>query len=140
MTGKAMGNHGPAYAKNALAGSGTNNLPDLSIGWNQVMGKTGDYVVLPASNIHGRDLVHRGYFFQGDGEANFTVEFTLANAGLAKDPAAQNVVPWVAAPTGALTNLTGSAITDNAIYWYQGAFAAVKITFTAAGNVWIVTR
>jgi hypothetical protein len=139
MTGKVLGNHGP-YVQHGISGSGTRNVPDLSIGWNQVMGKVGDYVVLAASEVHGRDLVHRGYFFQGDGHAGFTVEFTMSNSGEAKNPSGQSAVPWAAAPTGALTNLTGSAITDDNIYWYQGAFAAVKITFTAPGIMWIVAR
>jgi hypothetical protein len=137
MTAKILGNHGP-YVQNGVGGSGTRNVPDLSIGWIQIMGKSGDYAVVAASEVHGRDLVHRGYMIQGDGNANFTVEITLSNSGEAKNPNAQAEVPWVVPPSE-LTNITG-AITSNAMYYYQGAFAALKITFSAPGIVWLVAR
>src|SRR6185437_7058355 len=120
MGAKVLGNHGP-YFMNGITGSGTRNIADGSIGWNQIMGKAGDWVVLGASEIHSRDQVQRGYFFQGDGNAAATIEMTLANEGTAKDPTMQSVVPWVSASTlgATMTNVPASLSGTN-IYWHLG--------------------
>lgn len=145
MAAKIIGNHG-SYLMHGLSGVGTENVADPSIGWVAVSGRAGDYIVLSAADIHGVITsagVQRGYFFQGDGSATGTVKFTLANAGWAKstDPAIQAQVAWADPPT-APTALTSPAIsiTGDTIFWYAGAFSALKVTFTAPGIVFIVAR
>lgn len=129
MTAKAVGNRG-AYI-NGPRGVGANYYPDGSIGQVTVVGKTGDVAYFSASEIHSLDKVHRGYFFQS--KAGATVEFTLANLGLAKNPKpeVQSTVPW----SGSIT-----VANDGTIISYLDAFSCLKVTFTGDGELYIVAR
>lgn len=128
---KMLGNRGSYLT--GVGGIGASTYPDGSIGWVGIVGKAGEIIYLGASEVHSLDKVQVGYFFQSPAGAK--IDFTLANIGLAKnpDPAVQVGVPWgntLTVPAGATIVTTPTPL----------AFAAIRVTFTGDGELYIVTR
>ena len=139
MAAKVVGNHGP-YIMNGMGGVGKTNTPDPSIGWVAVTGLSGDVAVLSASDIHGNIAtsgIQSGYFFQSDGNSGAaTIEFTLSNQALAKDPQAAALPIWD-------TTNTVTVAANPTIHGMPAAvqaFVALKVTFTSAGIIFIMAR
>lgn len=126
---KVVGNRG--HYLNGVSGVGKAVLPDGTIGWNAVVGKSGDVAYLAAASVHSNDRVQQGYYFQSG--AGATVDFTLANANMATDasPGAQDNVQW--ANTLTVAN-------DGTIVKAEVCFTAIRITFTGDGEVYVLAR
>lgn len=134
MTVKSIGNRGAYYSGsgNFPQGNGIRNVSDLSIATMSLTGALNDVVYIPANMLTVGGKLYQGYAFQSD--CGCTVEYTLQNAGLAcsTDPNVQATVKWA----NSLTVPNTAVITASTV----NIFSAIKITFTAAGNVYIVGR
>jgi len=130
MVAKVQGNRG-ATSLGGSKGIGITQAPDGSIGWVGVTGSAaGDVAYLRAVDCTSLDKVQQGYFFQATGGA--TIDFTLVNGERATnpDPTVQANVPWANTLTLATTAITKSPV----------AFAAIRVTFTGPGEVYVVAR
>lgn len=130
MAAKTYGNHGPLY-RGGPQGVGKENVPDYSISWMSVTGKSGDVYYVTAGQATSGGTLEQGYSFQSDCGA--TVDFTLANAALALSPKPENQaqVKWA-------NTITVAA--DGTILPSSLVFACARITFTGDGTVYIVAR
>jgi hypothetical protein len=131
MVAKVHGNTG-ATNYGGSRGIGQASIPDGTIGWVGVTGNAiGDVAYLKAADCTSMDRVQQGYFFQCTG-GGATVDFTLAPEAQATnpDPAVQAMVPW----SNTLT------FTTTAIQKSPVAFSAIRVTFTAPGAVFCVSR
>jgi hypothetical protein len=129
MAAKVTGNRGGTNYGGA-AGVGQRATPDGSIGQVTISGKAGDVAYLRAVDVTSLDKVQQGWFFQSVSGA--TVDFTCAEGAWATnpDPEVQAVVPWA----NALTLSAGTI--EKALV----AFSAIRVTLTAAGEVYCVCR
>jgi hypothetical protein len=130
MTAKVISNRGYSNFGGGSQGIGGNQAPDGSIGWVGIVGKVGDVAFLRAVDCTSLDKVQQGYFFQSTGSAN--IDFTLVNGERAinPDPQVQAIIPWANT-----LPLTTTAITKSLV-----AFAAIRITFVTACEVYCVAR
>jgi hypothetical protein len=136
MTAKVIGNRSAYYrSRQGADGIGGRNLPDGNISWVGIIGKSGDIVYLSASDVTANDKPYVGYAFQAIGGAH-KVEFSLVNIATSTDPdpdlqallTAQNA--WCDS-----TTVTPGTLTK---VFYP--FAALKITFAADGEFYVVAR
>jgi hypothetical protein len=130
MTAKMIGNRG-SYNRGGADGIGIRNLNDGLIGWVGVVGKAGDVMYLSAADCTSTNKVDQGYYFQAIG-GTVTVDHTLQNCGMStsKDPAVQAGVDWCnpldVVPGTILQSVLG--------------FSAIRITFAADGEFYVVAR
>lgn len=115
-------------SRGGSAGIGTQAQPN-GLGWVGMAGKAGDQIVIPLQDLTTSDI-NQGIFFQSSAAA--TLEFTLINVATAvtRDPDLKTSVLW----TTPLV-LVAKAITPCSLL-----FTAVRITFTAAGELYIGVR
>lgn len=129
MSITVLGNHSKAFLGRGMDGNGIQNIPQ-GMGWVAVSAsEAGDTHVVQLSSIIASNI-NQGIFFQS--EAGASVQFTLANPGMATDPdpLVQASVPW-----GNSTPIPVNTITKAPVI-----FSACKITFTAPGTVYIGVR
>lgn len=126
---KMIGNRAASY----IRGSGVNGIGTAAnfkaaLGWVGLTGKAGDVAYLNAGDCTTH--FDQGYFFQTTG--GVTLSFTLQDPAIAcnPDPVIQATVAWAEPLT-----LSPGTITQRA-----KAFAAIKVAFTAPGEVYIVSR
>lgn len=132
MTAKIISNRSAQNSRrNGPDGIGGRNLPDGNISWVGLVGKSGDVAYLSASDVTSNDKPYVGYAFQAVGGSH-TVEFTLQNVGTAlnPDPLTQSQISWCDSTTVAPGALTKAFF----------PFAAIKITFGADGEFYVVAR
>lgn len=127
---KILGNRAASY----IRGSGVNGIGagatfKAALGWIGLTGKVGDVAYLHAGDCTTH--FDQGYFFQTTGGA--TLAFTLQDPAIAcnPDPVIQASVAWV----DTLTLAPADGIVQRV-----KAFASLKVTFTVAGEVYIVSR
>lgn len=127
---KMLGNRAASYIK----GSGINGIGAAAtfkgaLGWIGLSGKAGDVAYLNAGDCTTH--FDQGYFFQTTGGA--ALSFTLQDPAIAcnPDPQIQATVAWV--------DLLTLAPADGIVQRVK-AFASLKVEFTAAGEVYIVSR
>ena len=130
MTAKLISNRS-AYFRNGADGIGGRNLPDGIISWVGVVAKAGDVLYLSAADCTTTNKVDQGYYFQSVG-GDVTVDHTLQNAAMAAnpDPAVQASVDWCNPLT-----VTPGTILQSAL-----GFSAIRITFSADGEFYVVAR
>ncbi len=130
MTVKLIGNRS-AYFRGGVGGIGGRNLPDGIVSWVGMVGKAGDILYLSAADCTATNKVDQGYYFQAIGSA-VTVDHTLQNPGLAcnEDPAVQAGVDWC----------NPLDVTPGTILQSTLGFSAIRITFAAAGEFYVVAR
>lgn len=130
MVAKVIGNRAASYIRGAGAnGAGFNNGFNGPLGWVMVSGIDGDLAFLSAASctLH----VDQGYFFQTTGGA--ILSFTLQDAAMATnpDPLIQDQVLW----SNPLTLTPELGIVQHVL-----GFAAIKVEFTAPGEVYLCSR
>jgi hypothetical protein len=130
MVAKVISNRS-GYFMNGAQGVGIENIADQTIAWSAIVGKTGDTYYLAHADLSPPGYPHLGYSFQSSGGA--TLNFTCAPRAAAcnPDPAVQAQVLWDA-------NVTVAA--GGAIVTHTQPFSAIKITFTADGELYCVGR
>jgi hypothetical protein len=133
MTAKVISNRSSYYnsRRGSPDGIGGRNLPDGNISWVGIVGKAGDIVYLSASDVTSNDKPYVGYAMQAVG-GSATVEFTLQNVATSTnpDPQTQAMISWCDSTTVAPGTLTK--------VFYP--FSALKITFGADGEFYVVAR
>lgn len=129
MTASARGNYGTASMGHGASGVGSAGNVPVGMGWLSVVGKAGDVFYGQLSSIVTGDI-NQGIFFQAP--AGATVEFTLAPISMvfSDSEAQRDTVPW-----GNSLTVPAGSITPAGLL-----FTAFKLTFTAAGEVYVVTR
>lgn len=133
MTAKLISNRSSYFnsRNGSPSGIGGRNLPDGNISWVGIVGKLGDVVYLSASDVTSNDKPYLGYAMQAVGGAH-TVEFTLQNVATSTnpDPETQAMISWCDSTTVTPGTLTKAFF----------PFAALKITFAANGEFYVVAR
>lgn len=132
MTIKVHGNYGPG-ARSHGGGIGGPNISQQSIGWVGVTASAaGDIAYIDSNTATGAVEPRLGYTFQST--VSVTLDFTLTNAAQAcsRDPnvISKLAVPWINATTVA----AGTA------YTLPHGFSALRATFSAPGELYIVAR
>lgn len=138
MAVKVISNRG-SYDRSGSLGIGGRVQPVL-VNWVGITSDAeGGIITLSAGDVTAhKDAVYQGYFFQALGSA-VKVEYSLGNPGTVCDP--RNIGEdqyWVNAQTvaaGPIVPAMLAADTPNPI-----GFAALRLTFTAACEFYIVAR
>jgi hypothetical protein len=144
MTAKVISNRSAYYnSRQGASGIGHANLPDGNIGWVGIVGKAGDVLYLNANDVTANDKPFVGWSLQAIGGAH-QVAFTCQNAAMATDPDpnVQNSVVWCEAPTspGTMGAPGNTTITAGNILLIFFPFSAIRITFAADGEFYVVAR
>lgn len=144
MTAKIISNRSAYYdSRQGANGIGARNLPDGNISWVGIVGKTGDVIYLSANDVTSNDKPYVGYAFQSIG-GDHKVAFTLQNVGMSTnpDPDVQSGVVWCGAPATPVTPSTGTDLTvpANTLVNTFFPFAAIRVTFAADGEFYVVAR
>jgi hypothetical protein len=139
MAVNVISNRG-SYDRSGSLGIGGRIQPVL-VNWVGVTADAeGGVITLSAGDVTAhKDAVYQGYFFQALGSA-VKVEYTLVNPGVACDPRNIGVTAYwnnaqTVPGTGVITPAMLAADTPNPI-----GFAALRLTFTAACEFYIVAR
>lgn len=131
MTAKVVGNRG---GQRPLQGK---QVPMSSVNWVAVTGKAGDVAYVRSTSFNNYET-KLCYAIQANAASVASVQLTLANEELAcsKNANDQAMVPWDTAipATTAITPLVDST---NKL---PIGFAALKVTFTGTGVVYIFGR
>jgi hypothetical protein len=134
---KAIGNRG-AYDRSGALGIG-GRAQSVLVNWSgYVADAAGGVIYVSAGDVTShKDAVYQGYFFQAVGNS-VKVAYTLQNPGTACDPrpSVQSSVAWVNEQTIAPGNIVPAQL---AVAGPVG-FAALRLTFTLAGEFYIVAR
>lgn len=144
MTAKVISNRSAYYnSRQGASGIGHANMPDGNIGWVGIVGKAGDVVYLTANDVTANDKPFVGWSLQAIGGAH-KVAFTCQNEGMAidPDPAVQSNVVWCQAPTtpGTMGAPGDTTVTAGNILLVFFPFSAIRITFAADGEFYVVAR
>lgn len=144
MTAKVISNRSSYYnSRQGASGIGHRNLPDGNIGWVGIVGKAGDVVYLSANDVTANDKPFVGWSFQSVGGAH-KVAFTLQNVATSTDadPNAQSMIKWAQAPTvpGTTGGPGDTVVAADSIMLVFFPFAAIRVTFAADGEFYVVAR
>lgn len=144
MTAKVISNRSSYYnSRQGASGIGHNNLPDGNIGWVGIVGKAGDVIYLSANDVTANDKPFVGWSFQSVGGSH-KVAFTCANVAAATDadPNAQAMVKWCQAPTtpGSTGGPGDTVVAADSMLLTFFPFSAIRVTFAADGEFYIVAR
>lgn len=129
MVAKVISNRS-GYFMNGAQGIGIENIADQTVAWSAIVGKAGDVYYLAHADLCPPNGPHLGYSFQSSAAATLNFTCSPRAAACNPDPAVQAQVLWDANVT-----LTAGAITT-----HTQPFTAIKITFTADGEVYCVGR
>jgi hypothetical protein len=144
MTAKIISNRSSYNnSRQGATGIGGRNLPDGNISWVGIVGKAGDVIYLSANDVTSNDKPYVGWAFQAIGGAH-KVAFTLQNVATSTnpDPEVQANVVWCNAPASPGTPSSGTDLTVPAGTMVNTffPFAAIRVTFAADGEFYVVAR
>lgn len=133
---KAIGNRGEFY-RGGSQGMGGRIQPVL-VNWTGFSSDAeGGVVYLTAGDVTAhKDAVYQGYFFQAIG-SSVVVDYSLVNPGVACNPQSQSEAYWTNTQTVAAGPIV---IATLGTAGQPIGFAALRLTFSGAGEFFIVSR
>lgn len=123
---KVYGNRGPYYYRGAQGIGGSNELVIGS--WLSVSGAKDDVVYISVNDVSNYEM-QMGCYIQATGDVS--IDYTLQNPAIACDRNSQDTTFW-----GNTQAVTAQDIVQSSAV----LFTAIKITFTAAADVFFYTR